>query len=418
MKSTILRKLTCITAFLLTAAAVFAELNPPSRIFEIGVDVNAGVSNNYFDARDILTENVVFDLQKIAKEMPSGGLNFNAMFDADFFTAINASPKFRLTFFAGIDGTGSVNIPNELFALLADGNAIGESESMKINGSASVFADIGFTYRTQIKTSYGDFGLKFTPAYYLPIAYVPDVNATVNYSTSDTGVLQATASAPVSVYSIIDLQQFIDSDASSPDIQGQIADALRCGGFDFAFEAEHPVLRSLEVGVFTRIPILPGYLKHEMTANAWATATYNNILGMLDDTNSSDVDHGVDDFTYSETSYKIYRPFRLGVEGAWRPFGTWCTFRPGFAVVSRCPYTSDAVWYPEYRFDAEFSLFNIVALNFGTAYQDQLFIQRVGFMLNTHVIQFNVQASLEGSDFVNSFSWGGAGVYAGVRIGY
>lgn len=418
MKNLLLRKIICIAAFLLTAAAAFAELNPPCRKFEIGVDVNAGASNNYFDARDILTENVVFDLQKIAKEMPSGGLNLNAMFDADFFTAINASPKFRLTFFAGIDGTGFANVPEELFTLLAEGNTIGESESMKVNASASVFADVGFTYRTEIKTSYGDFGLKFTPAYYLPIAFVPDVNATVNYSTSDTGALQANASAPVNIYSIIDLQQFIDSDASSPDIQGQIADALACGGFDLAFEAEHRVLRSLDVGVFTRIPILPGYLKHKMTANVWATATYNNILGILDNTNSSDVDHGVDDFTYSEASYKIYRPFRLGVEGAWRPFGTWCTFRPGFAIVSRCPYTSDAVWYPEYRLDAEFSLFNIVALNFGTAYQDQVFIQRVGFMLNTHVIQFNVQASLEGSDFVNSFGWGGFGAYAGVRIGF
>lgn len=419
MKQTFLKKTFCAFAALsLSAVAATAELYPPCRIFEIGIDANAAASNNYFDIRDILTENVVFDLQKIAKEMPSGGLDVNTMFDADFFTAVNTSPKFRLKFFTGIDGSGVMNVPSQLFELLATGNSIGESENINVSASASIFAEMGFTYHTTVDTSYGSFGLTLTPAYYLPIAYMPDVDATVTYSTSSDGTITAKANAPVNLYTIVDMQQFVDNTYSSSDIASQIGDALRCGGFDLAFEAEHKVLNSLEVGVFSRIPMLPGHLNYKMTANAWAYTTYSNILGKLNSTDSSDTDHGVDDYVYESASYKIWRPFRLGAEAAWRPFGSWCTFRPGLAVVARYPYTNEVVWYPEYKFDTEFSLFNVVALNFGTAYENQVFIQRAGFMLNTHVIQFNVQASFQGSDFANSFKWGGAGAYSGVRIGF
>jgi hypothetical protein len=409
-----MKKLICIILALSVSLAAFAELHKPNRIVEIGLDSSVGVSNNYFDVRDILVENLVFDLQKIADEMPAGGLNFNAAFDSDFFINVNAKPTFRLGFFIGFDGSGIVNVPQQLFTLLAEGNSIDDTESVKLNASAQVFADMGITYHTV----YRGYGLTITPAYYLPIVSVPDAEAKVTYTTNSDGTIRANATAPVTVYSLLDMKQFVDGDSSSADIQSQISDAMKCGGFDLALAVEHPVLSTLEVGAFTRIPILPGHLNYKMTANAHAEATVNNILGTLDDTNSSDTDYDVDDPVYDTASYTIYRPFRLGVEAAWRPFGSWCTLAPAVALVVRSPYSSDAVFYPEYRLDSTFSLYNIVALKFGTAYEGQVFIQRMGFMLNARVVEFDVETSLQGTDFFNSFNYGGLGVYAGVRIGF
>ena len=41
------------------------RINVPHRYFEFNTTVNAGASNNYFAAEDILVEELIFDLKKI-----------------------------------------------------------------------------------------------------------------------------------------------------------------------------------------------------------------------------------------------------------------------------------------------------------------------------------------------------------------
>jgi hypothetical protein len=413
-----MKKLIC-TFFVFSIALLgFAELRKPCRTFEIGVDADAAASNDYFDLRDIMVQDIVFDLQKIASEMPSQGLDVNALVDAKVFMNVNTKNSLRIGFFTEIDAYGNANIPQALFKKIAEGNALDEAESYKLAVNAEVFYNMGFTYHNMLETKFGKIGLSITPSYYLPIAYVPDANATVSYSTSSDGTITANATAPLDVYTAIDMKQFLDSNSQSKDIASQLGDVLKNGGFDIAFEVERNIFKSLDVGLFARVPVLPGHLTYKTTVNVTASAQIDNIIGALSGNDTTTTNYDVGNYEYSSVNKKLYRPLRIGFEGAWRPFGSWSTFRPMFAVVVREPYSNNAVCFPEYALNADFTLFNIVGCTFGTAYQDQIFIQRVGFMLNTHVIQFNVQASLEGSDFVNSFNWGGAGVYAGVRIGF
>ena len=46
------------------------RINVPRRYFEFNTTVNAGASNNYFAAEEILVEELIFDLKKIATELP------------------------------------------------------------------------------------------------------------------------------------------------------------------------------------------------------------------------------------------------------------------------------------------------------------------------------------------------------------
>ena len=184
---------------------------------------------------------------------------------------------------------------------------------------------------------------------------------------------------------------------------------------------ERPFFPSFDVGVFTRLPLWPGNLDYMASGKFTASFTEDNLLdkAMNSDNDLYESDYHLSDIRYRQVDTKhVWRPFKLGAEAAWRPFGNWAVFRPKFALVVRNPYTSDVMVYPEYSLAAEFAVFNIIGLNFTTAYESKVFIQQIGFMLNFRVIQIDIKASLRGASFVNSFNYTGAGVYAGVKIGF
>ena len=54
-----MKKIYCILIALCVAAVAAAELNPPHRYFEIGADVHAGVSNNWFQVSDFFNETTI-----------------------------------------------------------------------------------------------------------------------------------------------------------------------------------------------------------------------------------------------------------------------------------------------------------------------------------------------------------------------
>ena len=197
-----------------------------------------------------------------------------------------------------------------------------------------------------------------------------------------------------------------------------ISEAVKNGGFDLSFAVEKQVLRTLDVGMYTRVPLVPGRLNYKMTANVYANFIETKALGFIDNTEEHSLDYGVDDITYSTASFAAFRPFKLGIEVAWRPFGKWMVFRPELAVVMRNPYSTAAIIYPEYSLGAEFSLFNVVRLQAATAYRDRVFVQSVGVALNVRLIEIELGAAFRGAEFTNSFNYSGAGAFAAVRIGF
>ena len=100
------------------------RINVPRRYFEFNTTVNAGASNNYFAAEDILVEELIFDLKKIATELPSGGFSFNAFTDTKYGADLNLPNGMHFGFETGIDFYCKGIISKDLFEFLGYGNKL------------------------------------------------------------------------------------------------------------------------------------------------------------------------------------------------------------------------------------------------------------------------------------------------------
>lgn len=390
-------------------------LSRPKRIFEFGIDSDTAFANSSFGLKDVLKKNIEIDLQKISKEMPDSGFMLAFQNKEKFFANLNVSSRFRFGFFTEVESSSRFNISKDLFKLLADGISLNDSKTVDVTGYADVFANIGASFQTIIS----GYGVKITPTYFIPIVYVPKTTATASLTTSESGLIKGEAEANVDIYTAVDMHDFMENGKHAEDIDFQLADILSNGGFDLSLEVERNWFHNFNAGLYTRLPVIPGRMKHKMSTRVWAYFYETNVLGYLDNTEEHEKDHGHDDFTYSSANYKVHRPMKLGLNATYMPFGSWFKIQPQLGFAVRNPYTSDAIFYPEYALDLRFSfLRRIFNFNLGTAYQNQMFQQRFGFSLNFRMAELMAQASLCGTNLKASFSKDGYGVLVGVRMGF
>ena len=418
----ILKILIFVSSFSFFAfSPVFADLgdgdllSKPNRIFEFGIDSNTMFANSSFGLHDFMKKNLEIDLEKIANEVPSSGFSLGFFNKEKIFVDLNLSSRFRFSVFTEVESSSRFSISKDLFDLLADGISVGESKTVDVTGYADVFANIGGSFQTIIS----GYGVKITPTYFVPLVYVPKTSATASLTTESSGAIKGEAEANVEIYTALDMHDFMENGKNTSDLDLEAGNTLSNGGFDLSLEIERNWLHGLNAGLYTRIPILPGTMKHKMSTLVWAYFYETNVLGYLDNTEEHDYDHGHDDFTYSEANYKVHRPLKLGLNATYMPFGDWLKIQPALGFAVRNPYSSDAIFYPEYALDFRISILrNLLAFNLGTAYQNQIFQQRFGFALNLHAIEIMVQASLCGTTLPSSFDKNGYGAFMGVRIGF
>lgn len=418
----------------------FADLYEPHRIFEVGSDTEALAANSHFKLKEIMVKDLVIDVQDWYDQMPDAGLSFAAHVQERAFMNINATSHFRLGFFAGVEANGFASLDKDFFGLLAEGLDLDEDKTFELNYYADAFADAGFSFQTLIR----GFGVKISPAIYVPLVYTRPTKAKAHLVTSSSGKISVEASAPVEIFTAVDMKGTFDDDdddeeddddfeltgsddEDSDDDSGEkwydeleAAELLKNAGFDLSFEVERNFFHGFNASVFGRIPILPGKLKHKMTTNLNAYFYETNALGIIEDEDleAHDWDYNTDDLEYSDANEKVFRPMKLGLQASYRPFGKWITLRPRFDLVMRDPYSSDWKIFPEYDLTAEFSLFDIFALSIGSGYDYRIFSQHLGIMMNFRAVEILAKVSLASTDFVNSFKYAGAGGFVGVRIGF
>ena len=391
-------------------------LSKPKRYFEIGVDADAAAANNLFGLKDVLTKDVVIDLTQISKDMADSGFTLAFFNKEKAYVNLNLSSRFRFSIFTAVEASSTLNISKDLFEILGEGFSSGDSKSVDLTGCSDVFTDVGFSFQTIVKGC----GVKITPTYFIPLVYVPKTTATAKLTTSTSGAVRADAEANVDIYTAINMHDFMEDSKSFDSLDFSISDLLSNGGLDLSLELEKNWFHNFNAGLYTRIPIVGGTLNYKMHTRYWAYAYETNPLGFLDDTEDHDYDNGHDDFTYSEESYKVHRPFKLGLNATYKPFGNWFKIMPALGFALRNPYTSgDRIFYMEYALDLRLSLLKqIFNFNLGTAYQNQVFQQRFGFSLNLRVLEIMAQASMCGTTLLTSFDRNGYGAFVGLRIGF
>ncbi|WP_407428984.1 hypothetical protein [Treponema sp.] len=386
-------------------------ISKPHRYVELGLDAQVAAANSYWAAGDVLKKDLVIDLQKIAKEMPDDGFSIGFYNREQAFLNVNAGSHFRLSFSGGIESTGNFNISKDLFELLASGLSVDSTKTVDVTGYADVFADMNFSFQTLVN----DYAVKIMPTYYVPLVYVPKTTATASISTTSGGAVHGEASANVEIYTAANMHDFVEDNNTN----FNISEIMSNGGFDLTLEVERNVLGGLNIGGYGRIPIVPGKLNYKMSTRVYASFDETNVLGYLDESESHTTDHGHDDFTYSEATYKAYRPLKLGLSANWTPLGQWLKISPAVGFAMRDPYSSEnRLTYFEYMLNIRLGIWKILFFDLNSSYQNQIFQQQAGVTFNFRVIEIIAKASLASTNFVNSFDLSGAGAFVGFRIGF
>ncbi len=417
-------------ALLLSSLA--AEIDKPKRWFELGMDVDASVSENLMGLTEVMQKELVIDLPKIYKDMGPGGFKLN----------LAAHPSFFMNFFikgwgvglqTDVDFSTGFGISSEFFRLLAEGNELGEERTISFNLNMQSFisqsASLGFDV--------AGFRVKVTPSYFVPLLYLPDPHAALTYRTDEDGKIYASLDAGLSVYSFVPveleegdtIQEAMEKlgNMDSDLVLGNLKDVIaRGGGFNLSASVQYPLFDFLDLGAYTTVPIVPGRLFNKVSAGMTFSAESDGIMNGLLGGKSMDETFPVEgpniqNPVAEKCEYKVSKPFRLGVEASWRPIGNWFVVHPMLGLAMRNPVGSEGfAWdrvYPEYRIALDMTFLYVLGVNVTTEYIDQVFAHSIGLSLNTRVLELDASVGISGADFFKSFTIRGLQANVGVRIG-
>ena len=221
-------------------------------------------------------------------------------------------------------------------------------------------------------------------------------------------------------------------------------------GFSVGVLAEYSLFRTLDIGVFADIPITPAKLRYKASLSAgvnFESGSLSDLMSSTDESGSGQVspnetgDAGEisessgststssdSEFYYYELGapaevdpYNVFRPLRINIQAAWRPFGKWFTLRPMFGVAARNPFGEDfdfkTSFFAEYGFSCNMELLYLLHLNVYTEYVNKVFTTGFGIGLNIRAVQVNANIYSSGTDFQSSLQIGGLKASVGVRAG-
>lgn len=396
-----------LVLFPLAALHSFAFFDSPHRLLEVGFSSDLGFSDNYFSVSDILKKDVVIDLRDIADSLSGRGLVFNGNAEPSLFVNLNLK-KFRFGLSFGTEVTGEFLLADSLFDFLGYGNDFGEEIRASMEMNLDVFAFVSARANFRL----GGFDIEIAPAAVRPVLHAEASDVSFSFVNDEDGSVRAAMNADIAVYSCADIEPLWNDGEFDA---GGLLSGMKSGwGFDLSLAASRPVFRNLTLGAFTRIPIVPGRLKNKAAVGFEGEVALSSISDLISDSGEVDSDFTKKDGEFSSADYKISRPFKIGLSAAWRPFGDWFVFDGMLGVGVRYPYSGQAEAYVEYRAGLDAEIFHIAGFSLSTGYVDQVFVHRLGLMLNARVLEIDASVSLRGGNFLRS--WKGTGVGAGITV--
>lgn len=436
-----MKKLICIFLALSIFTFAFAEINPSSRIFELGFGLNAGVSNNYFALSDLLTEEIVLDFNKISDDLSKNGLRLNLATDADFFINVNTK-KLNLGFFVDADIDGYSSVPKALIDFIANGNVLDVpmEDELGIGGTAYavIGASVGWKFKVGFVDEYDEdtrksLAIKLTPQFFMPVFHVPNPQNSLFLKASSNGSVTASANADVSVYTPFSLENF------DP---GQIASVFSSGGLDFTVEAEYPLFKFLDLGVrVSNFPLKPAKLNNatKIKISASASIDEDGVLGYYQDElkSSSEESEGEEDAaeesSFVETTYNmdeiqylteetsIYRPFKIAFLASYRPLNNnLLILKPMISFKFKDPASAYNGLFGTANFDMDLGItvesrpLKILRFSLDMLREEAVWKQQFGFALDLRLMELNFAIGSESNSFIKSFT--GPGLTAGLAI--
>lgn len=384
----------------------FAELYKPYRLIELSVDNTASVSNNYFSPGDIFKKDLVIDLSKMAKNMPDSGFNIN--FNEKTMTELNVNVGrvCRVGVFSGVDAFGTATLDKSFFDFISGVNK--RSYTVKAECDAEIYAVNGLKFMSFIN----GYGICVKPTVFVPLLYCPEIKGSAKYRDTDDGI-RVDADATARIYTAFPGECIFEGD------DFEFNSPMSGSGFCLEVSVETKIIPELDVGVFTTIPMVPGSLGYYTETGVTATGYVDNVLADKQDGREyADWDYETKDKEYGKDKIKLHRPMRFGAEAAFRPVGNWLTLRPELALVIRSPFSKYATCGLEYSLAGEIRALNIASIIHTTDYKNEVFSQRLDFMVNAHVLEIDFGIASTSGSFLNSFRFTGVTANFGIKMGF
>ena len=398
--------LACIFAVSLISGAAFSKNFFTQRFFEIKVGGEAGFSNNLFAMNDFMKQDLVIDLRKIADECPKKGFIINGNAAASVEMNVNVK-DFHVGFSSGFEFYDNVDFSKDLFDFLGYGNSVGETLNFSFNNNADLFAVSQFSVGFKL----GKLKINVQPSVFLPIISVQGGNGAFTVVNDTDGSLTVTMDSNLNVYSLVDLKSVDGKISLDTDM---LTSALLKGyGFDIGGSVAYQIFPTLSAEAVCRVPILPGHLYHK----AIVSSGFENVI---DFKNSENSENNSKETTVTNESAKlaVNRPLKFDIYVDKGLVGNLLTARAGVGCGVRRPFSSTAVFYPEYYLGLSLNVAQIFKAGVSTQYKDQIFIHQVGTSVNLRVFQLDLGVSAQSASFKKSLSMAGVGAYTYVSFGF
>jgi hypothetical protein len=193
-------------------------------------------------------------------------------------------------------------------------------------------------------------------------------------------------------------------------------------GIDFSLGAEYPLFSYLDVGVnFTNIPLSRSKLNHymEIAGNVGIDTRDLDLMSIIED-GSPDGFFDQDDLEieYKKGTYRVARPFKMAFYANYRPFET----NPSFTVIPNLGFSINPVFIPKVApvvsVKASYDLANIFIPTIGIGYEDHMWKNSFGFILNLRAIGFDFGISMQSQQFLKSWQAAGLRANFGLKFGW
>ena len=291
-----------------------------------------------------------------------------------------------------MEASGYAWASKDLIRFLKEGN-----RTPNIGGTAlagmSAFAAAGLTASFPVKR----FMITARPAVFVPLIYA--VPRTVRYNAVIGMDISLDADVEMDLYSAWP----IEDGSMTPGGAWPL-------GADLSLAAVYPLLPRLDLGAeIGRIPLFPATLHHRSRLEAHYRYDLSNGLNSDDPEITPEPDG----------SFTAFRPLRVNFFAEYLPIAEIDLFvvRPeiGFSLLT-------VYGYGEFCFNAglegQINILKGFSMKLSSGLRERIWRQSLSFMVNTRVFELHLRLSLQGTDFVSSFSARGVGVSVGMRFGY
>jgi hypothetical protein len=378
----------------------------PNRYFELGGDFELGVANRSWGWGDIFSgiNSHELDLDKLTGDE----FSLDLLYRANLFLNVQTQGKYKIGvgIFSGIDSYLFVTLPQDTVEFLVNENNSRSFLAGSISTGGSVFADVGLRGTATINK------WKFTisPSVFIPILYMTEPTISYFLSSSDPFLAQITINSDI--YTAIDLND-LDNEFNAGEV-------LAPKGFDISADLSYQLFSFLDLGAtVTHIPIVPAFMTHGRRINkSYGVNSGKSVQELLDNEElGSLLPSEADVLSFSNGNQAVTRPLRFDGYVVYTPFKDTVrlSLKPSaglsfFTIYNKVHFNAGL--------ETDFKLANMLGLTWDFRYREQIWLNKLGLMLNFRIVEVDLGAGFRSQDLLGAFTAKGFYASCGVRVGF